>query len=172
MPAPPTVEANPVSDDYFGTKIPDNYRWLEDARSPETRAFIDAENTYTARYLKQVRIRPQVVDDLSELEDVSEAGIPIERGGNYFFRKRLAGEQQFSVYMRGAEEGSRQKTGESKGQSADQRLVDPAKLSRDPNTSVGMLDVSRDGNSGLLAQRRRRGRGRCPPAERQDRQAA
>jgi len=149
LPAPPAVEANPVSDDYFGTKIPDNYRWLEDAKSPDTRAFIDAENTYTARYLKQARIRPQAVDDLTELEDVSEAGIPIERGGNYFFRKRLAGEQQFSIYMRGAEGGLRQKTAESKGPSADQRLIDPAKLSRDPNTSVGLLDVSHDGR--LLA---------------------
>ena len=100
LPAPPPVDAVPVSDDYFGTKIPDNYRWLEDAKSPETRAFIDAQNAYTARYLKQARIRPQVVDDLDALENVSEAGQPIERAGSYFFRKRLAGEQQSSIYVR------------------------------------------------------------------------
>ena len=61
LPPPPAVEAIPVVDDYFGTKITDNYRWLEDAQKPDTRAFIDAQNAYTAHYLKQARIRPQVV---------------------------------------------------------------------------------------------------------------
>ena len=50
LPAQPAVEAVPVIDNYFGTKITDNYRWLEDAKSPETRTFIDAQNAYTARY--------------------------------------------------------------------------------------------------------------------------
>src|SRR5580698_543836 len=100
LPAPPAVESIPVSDNYFGTKIPDSYRWLEDAKSPETRAFIDAQNAYTARYLKQARIRPQAVDDLDALENVSVTGAPMERGDSYFFRKRLAGEQQFSIYVR------------------------------------------------------------------------
>ena len=58
LPTPPAVESDPVVDDYFGTKITDNYRWLEDAKSTRTRAFIDAENTYTARYFKQARMRP------------------------------------------------------------------------------------------------------------------
>jgi len=62
LPQPPPVEAVPVTDNYFGTKIVDSYRWLEDSKSPETRAFIDTQNAYTARYLKQARIRPQAVD--------------------------------------------------------------------------------------------------------------
>ena len=62
----------PVVDNYFGTKITDDYRWLEDAKSPETRAFIDAENAYTSRYFKQARILPQVVDDLQSLETGSQ----------------------------------------------------------------------------------------------------
>src|SRR5579863_4470866 len=89
LPPPPAVEARPVADDYFGTKIVDSYRWLEDAKSPETRAFIDAQNAYTARYLKQARIRPDAVDDLDALENVSSTSAPIERGDSYFFSKRL-----------------------------------------------------------------------------------
>ena len=95
LPAPPAVDTDPVTDDYFGTKIVDNYRWLEDAKSPETRAFIDAENAYTGRYLKQASIRSQAVDDLTDLENVSAASAPWQRGESYFFRKRLAGEQQY-----------------------------------------------------------------------------
>ena len=133
LPPPPAVEAIPVADDYFGTKIPDSYRWLEDAKSPETRAFIDAQNAYTERYLKQARIREQAVDDLDALENVSAAGTPLARAESYFFRKRLAGEQQFSIYVRHGWTGK------------DERLIDPAKLSRDPNTSVFIEDVTRDG---------------------------
>jgi len=135
LPAPPTVEATPVSDNYFGTKIADSYRWLEDANSPETRAFIDAQNSYTSRYLKQARIRPQAVDDLDALENVSVTDAPMERGDSYFFRKRLAGEQQFSIYVRHGWTGK------------DEPVIDPAKLSRDSNTSVDIEDVSRDGGT-------------------------
>jgi prolyl oligopeptidase len=131
------VDAVPVADNYFGTKILDSYRWLEDGKSDQTQAFIDAENAYTGRYLKQARIRQQVVDDLGDLENVSAAGSPWQRGESYFFRKRLAGEQQFSIYVRQGWAGK------------DKRLVDPAVLSKDPNLSVRIEDVSRDGK--LLA---------------------
>ncbi|HEY1902342.1 MAG TPA: prolyl oligopeptidase family serine peptidase [Terracidiphilus sp.] len=157
LPAPPPVEAIPVIDDYFGTKITDNYRWLEDAQSPETRTFIDEQNAYTARYLKQARIRSQAQDDLDALENVSEAGAPLERAGSYFFRKRLAGEQQFSIYVRhGWAETPGKKPSSAKPSTMgakpsvmgkDERLVDPAQLSRDPNVSVGLEDVSRDGST-------------------------
>ena len=157
LPAPPPVEAVPVSDNYFGTKIVDSYRWLEDAKSAETREFIDAQNAYTARYLKQAHVRAQAQDDLDALENVSEAAAPIERAGSYFFRKRLAGEQQFSIDVRhGSGEAAARKTGgTAPSASQDERLVDPAKLTRDANTSVGIEDISHDG--ALLAYWMREG---------------
>ncbi len=133
LPAPATVDAKPVADDYFGTKIVDNYRWLEDAKSDATRAFIDAENAYTNDYLQQAHIRPQIADDLDPLINITVTTAPMERGGNYFFYRRLAGEGQFSIYVRQGWTGK------------DQRIIDPAVLSRDPNTSVYINDVSRDG---------------------------
>jgi prolyl oligopeptidase len=140
---PPSVESIPVVDDYFGMKIVDNYRWLEDAKSPQPRAFIDAQNAYTASYLKQAGIRPQLVEGLKALERVSRWSMPMQRGGNYFFMKRLAGEEQASIYLRRGWTGK------------DERLVDPSLLSHDPNTSVGLADISRDGT--LLAYRVRQG---------------
>jgi prolyl oligopeptidase len=136
LPAPPVAEAIPVADNYFGTKIPDSYRWIEDAKSLETRKFIDEENAYTARYLKQARIRTQLVDDLDELEHVSRWSLPMERGGSYFFTKRLAGEEQASIYVR-------------RGWTAkDERIVDPA-------TPGGCF--ARRNAVGLSAARGRRG---------------
>ncbi len=133
LPAPPNVEAIPVTDNYFGTKIVDNYRWLENAGSPETKDFIDQENAYTQRYMEQARIRPQISDDMDALEHVSRWTVPIERGNDLFFEKMLAGEDQSSIYVR---HGWAEK---------DKRLIDPAQFSRDPNTSVNLADVSRDG---------------------------
>ena len=59
--------------------------------------------------------------------------IPIERGGTYFFKKRLADENQGSIYIRHGLQGQ------------DERLVDATKLSTDQNTSVQIYDVSKDG---------------------------
>ncbi|HWE87678.1 MAG TPA: prolyl oligopeptidase family serine peptidase [Terracidiphilus sp.] len=134
LPSPPVATKTPVTDDYFGTKITDDYRWLEDAKSPETRAFIDEENSNTNRYMQQAKIRPQLLDDLDGLENVSRWSLPVERNGSYFFRKRIAGEGQQSIYVRRGWTGK------------DERLIDPAQLGRDPNTSVTLADVSRDGN--------------------------
>jgi prolyl oligopeptidase len=133
LPAPPDAQVTPVTDNYFGTKVVDNYRWLENAQSQETKDFIDAENAYTARYMEQARIRPQIADDLDQLEHVTSWTVPIARGDDLFFEKLLAGEDQASIYVR---HGWAEK---------DKRLVDPAQFSRDPNTSIELDDVSRDG---------------------------
>jgi prolyl oligopeptidase len=141
--SPPDVQTVPVTDNYFGTKIVDNYRWLEDANSADTKAFIDAENAYTARYMEQARIRPQIASDMDALEHVSTWTTPILRGNDLFFEKMLAGEDQASIYVR---HGWAEK---------DKRLIDPAQFSRDPNASVNLYDVSRDGT--LVAYALRQG---------------
>ena len=137
LPPPPEARRIPITDDYFGTKITDDYRWLEDAKSPETQAFIHDENTYTDRYMQQARIRPEIGNDLLGLVQVSSWTLPFLRGDEYFFTKRLAGEGQASIYVRKGWTGR------------DKRLVDPAQLSRDPNTSVELMAVSPNGE--LLA---------------------
>lgn len=134
LPPPPPTEARPVTDTVQGTALADPYRWLEDAKSPETRAWIDRQMKYTGQYLSQVKIRPAIVDDLAKLERVESYSIPIERDGNYFFKKRLADENQGSIYMRRGLHGP------------DERLIDATKLSADQNTSVQINDLSKDGS--------------------------
>ena len=141
--APPQTQAAPVTDNYFGTKVTDNYRWLEDANSDATKKFIADQNAYTKRYFDQLKILPQAEDDLDALEHVEQWSLPIARGDNYFFEKRLAGEDQSSIYVRRGWAGK------------DARLIDPAQLSKDPDTSVSLEDVSRDG--ALVVYRVRQG---------------
>jgi len=137
LPPPPTTEVKPVSEDIHGTALTDPYRWLEDGKSPETRAWIAKQKQYTEDYLRQVKIRTKIVSDITRLERVESYSIPIERGGIYFFKRRLADQNQGSIDLRRGLHGP------------DNRLVDANKLSADQNTSVEIDDVSKDGS--LLA---------------------
>ena len=141
LPPPPAVRVAPVVDTYGSPEVPvnvtDNYRWLEDAKSPETRAYIAAENTYTQKYFDQVKILPEVRTQMAALLKVDFMSTPQKRGDNYFFTRRLAGENQGSIYRRTGLHGS------------DVKLIDATTLSTDQNTSVGTLDLAEDGS--LLA---------------------
>src|SRR5947209_4829286 len=134
---PPVTEARPVTDDYHGTKITDSYRWLEDQNSSETRAWIAKQQEYTKKYLDQVKVRPEIVKRLTELQHIESFTMPVERKGAFFFSKRLPDENQSSIYVRHAVGGE------------DEKLVDAVALSPDQNTSAGIDDVSGDGS--LLA---------------------
>ena len=134
LPSPPMAAVKVVTDDYNGTSVEDPYRWLEDAKSPATRAWIDEENAYTQKYLGQITTLPQIASQLTSLMRVDQYSMPMVRGGKYFFKKRLADENQGSIYMRVGWHGD------------DQRLIDATKLSADQNTSVNMSDISDDGN--------------------------
>jgi prolyl oligopeptidase len=133
LPPPPVAAVHPVTDDYNGTRVVDDYRWLEDQKSPETGAWITAENAYTQQYLSQVALRPQIAARLTQLQRVDVYSAPSVEGGRYFFTKRLAAENQASIYMRNGWHGE------------DQRLIDATKLSADQNTSVAIYDISEDG---------------------------
>ena len=143
LPPPPPTPAHPVSDEYQGTHIEDPYRWLEDAKSPQTRAWIGEQNNYTQQYLSQLKKRPEIVHQLTELERVDRYSTPALRGGKYFFEKRLANENQASIYVREGWKGT------------DKRLIDATKLSPDQNTSVTIDDIARNG--GLLVYGVRQG---------------
>lgn len=134
LPPPPPTATHPVTDDYQGTKIDDPYRWLEDAKSPQTRAWIDEQNKYTQQYLSQLKNRPEIVKQLTELQHVDKYSLPNLRGGKYFFEKRLAGENQASVYVREGWKGT------------DSLLIDASKLSADQNTSVTIDDIAKNGS--------------------------
>lgn len=134
LPDGPETAKHPVTETLGGDTITDDYRWLEQQHDPQTRSWIDEQNAYTDSYLQQVTIRPQIQAELTKLERVETYSMPTKRGDLYFFKKRLADENQGSIYVRRRVGG------------ADERLVDATKLSADQNTSVGILDVTNDGS--------------------------
>jgi prolyl oligopeptidase PreP (S9A serine peptidase family) len=62
----------------------DPYRWLEDSASPETAAWVTAQNQLTQAYLAGVPVREVVRSRLTERWDFARSGVPFERGGRWF----------------------------------------------------------------------------------------
>jgi prolyl oligopeptidase len=141
VPPPPATRTDNVVDDYFGTKVTDPYRWLEDQNSPETRAWIETQNKYTDSMVKKLPGWEAISARLSQLLKVDNIGLPIERNGRYFFSKRRADEDQAKLYFRQGPTGK------------DELLVDPLPMSADHSTTVNLGEVSRDGSLIIYAVR-------------------
>jgi prolyl oligopeptidase len=132
--APPAVAVKPVTDVVGGHSITDNYRWLEDQTAADTRAYIAAETEYTDSYFGQIKpLRERLVSRLTELSRVDQVSVPMEAHGRFFYTKRLAAENQASIYFREGLDG------------AEIKLVDAGALSVDGNASVSIADVPSDG---------------------------
>lgn len=143
LPAPPPTRVDNVTDTVQGVAITDPYRWLEDQESPETRAWIAAQNAYTDQVMAGVPGRKAIHARLEELLKVDAVGVPIEANGRYFFTKRATNQQLSVLYVRKGATG------------ADEVLVDPHPMSADLTTSVTLVDVTEDGQ--LVAYGTRKG---------------
>jgi prolyl oligopeptidase len=126
---PPCPEEQSVSQKIT---VVDNYRWLENGQDPRVRQWIGAQMAYTQLYLSQVKNRSQIAQALTTLMKVDTETVPLVENGVYFFKKRLADQNQGSIYMRRGLEG------------LDELLVDASKLSADQNTSATIWDASKD----------------------------
>ena len=130
---PPPTRRDDVVDDYHGVHVPDPYRWLEDQNSPETRAWVSAQDSYTRSILDELPDRDAIRRRLRELMNVDVIGVPREENDRYFFSRRKVGQDLAVIYLRQGLEGR------------DRVLLDPHPLSADHTTSVNLMDVSKDG---------------------------
>ena len=130
---PRTTRTDKVKEVVHGVEIIDPYRWLEDRKSQETQAWIEAQNKHTQTILASLPGRERLKQRLTELEKIDVISAPLVRHGRYFFSKRLASQELFVIYMREGLKGN------------DQVLIDPHPMSPDHSTSVDLLGVSKDG---------------------------
>ncbi|MGH9366123.1 MAG: prolyl oligopeptidase family serine peptidase [Thermoanaerobaculia bacterium] len=131
---PPETRKEEIRETLHGAEIADPYRWLEDQDSPETRAWIDAQNAYTRELLAKVPGREQFEKRVGEMLRIDVIGTPTERPGRYFFSWRRADRDLPILYVRRGWKGK------------DEVLVDPHPLSPDHSISVNFLDISLDGS--------------------------
>src|SRR5207244_10486562 len=76
----PAARKSDVVDDYHGTRVPDPYRWLEDPDSPESRAWIEAQNRLTAAYLAEIPARRAIRERLDRHWNHPKYGTPFRKG--------------------------------------------------------------------------------------------
>lgn len=129
----PEAPKNAQVDDYHGTKIPDPYRPLENADSPESQKWIEAQNKLTFGFLESIPERKRINERLTKLWNYEKYGVPYREGGRYFFTKNT-GLQNQSVLYTGAELPGQPKA-----------LLDPNTLSKDGTTALTGVDISDDG---------------------------
>lgn len=141
-PKPPPTRVDNFREVLHGVEIIDPYRWLEEQESPETRAWIDAQNKYTHSLLDELPSRPLIQKRLSELLRVDTVSPPFEFGGRYFLYKKRAEDDLSILYVRQGLNGK------------DEILIDPHTLSTDHTTDISLLDASDDGKLIVYSVRR------------------
>jgi len=133
----PVAKKVDQTDDYHGTRIADPYRWLEDANSAETKAWVDAENQVTQAYLAQIPQREAIRQRLTQLWNYERYSTPYKEGGRYFFSRNDGLQNQSVLYTMNALTDT------------PRVLLDPNTLSSDGTVALAGMAVSADGK--LLA---------------------
>jgi len=133
----PEVRIDSVVDDYFGTKVADPYRWLENDTSAETAAWVKAQNKVTFNYLEQIPFRQPLKERLTKLWNYEKVGTPFKKGPYYFFYKNDGIQNQSVLYWQEGLDGK------------EEVLLDPNKLSEEGTTSINGMGFSK--NAGYMA---------------------
>jgi prolyl oligopeptidase len=131
---PPTRRAE-VADALHGVTVPDPYRWLEDEKSPEVRAWMAEQDAFARSQLRSWPGRADVVRRLSELLYVDLLGAPRHRGNRYFYSRQFATKEKAVVYVREGRNGR------------ERVLLDPNGWTQDGSDALGGWWPSWDGRT-------------------------
>jgi len=119
-------------DDYHGTKVADPYRWLEDETSPETAAWIEAQNAVTFPYLERIPYRQKLLDRVMQLNDYERYSAPSRKGEYFFFAKNEGLQNQSVLFIQKGLDG------------APEVLIDPNAWSADGTVQLSAFAPSKD----------------------------
>ena len=122
-----------VSDTYFGISVKDPYRWLEDDRAENTKAWVEAENQVTQNYLSKIPFRDQIKKRLETLWNYEKFTAPFKEGAYTYFYKNDGLQNQYVLYRQ-------------KYKRTPEVFLDPNKFSADATTSLAGIDFTKDGS--------------------------
>ena len=129
----PVSEKGDVIDKYFGTEVPDPYRWMEDDRSEKTAAWVAEQNKVTFGYLEEIPYREEIKTRLEKMWNYEKFTSPYKKGEYTYFSKNDGLQNQYVIY--------RQKDNEKP-----EVFLDPNIFSADGTTSLGGMEFSDDGS--------------------------
>ena len=129
----PKAEKDGTVDEYFGEKVADPYRWLENDTSAQTAAWVEAENQVTNAYLQKIPFREKLLKRLTELANYEKLSAPRKRHGKWYFYKNDGLQNQYVLYVMD-ELGGEPRV-----------FLDPNKLSEDGTVALKGTYFSHDG---------------------------
>src|SRR5260370_31856446 len=97
LPYPPARRSD-QADSYHGGRREDPCRWLEEADSAETKAWVEAENALTAKYLREIPGRERIMRRLTELWNFERFSNFFKAGGRYFYSRNDGLQNQNVLY--------------------------------------------------------------------------
>ncbi|HEY1397620.1 prolyl oligopeptidase family serine peptidase [Roseateles sp.] len=121
------------TDNYHGTTVADPYRWLEDDNSADTKAWVQAENAVTDKFLAAMPQRLPARKLYTDLYNFEKFGVPYKEGGRYFWTRNNGLQQQAVLYTARSLKDT------------PQIALDPNTLSKDGTVALTGSVVSRDG---------------------------
>jgi prolyl oligopeptidase len=128
----PATKKVDQADDYFGTKVADPYRWLEDDNAADVKEWVQAENAVTFGYLGQIPFREKIKQRLTEIFNYPRYSSPFRAGEYYFFYKNDGLQNQSVCYIQKGLDGT------------PEVFFDPNTLSPDGTVRLGIVSVSKD----------------------------
>jgi prolyl oligopeptidase len=129
----PAARRTDTVDSFYGTQVPDPYRWMEDLDGPELKTWIDAENQLTRAHLDAIPARAAIVDRLTKLWTYERWSTPVEAGGRTFFEYNDGTWDQARLFV------------VDKAGAEPRLLIDPATLSTDGTVALAQWEPSPDG---------------------------
>lgn len=129
----PTTKKGDVVDNYFGTPVPDPYRWLEDDKSAETAEWVKKQNEFTFAYLSQIPYRNTIKEKLQKLWNYERIGAPFTEG-DYTYYYKNDGLQNQSVLYRKDKQGK------------EEIFLNPNTFAADGTTSLATIAFTEDGS--------------------------
>ncbi|WP_298550392.1 prolyl oligopeptidase family serine peptidase [uncultured Algibacter sp.] len=132
----PKTKTVDTVDTYFNVKVKDPYRWLEDDRSEDTKAWVKAQNRTTFSYLDNISYREALKERLTKLWNYEKIGAPFKEGEYTYYYKNDGLQNQYVIY--------RHNTG--KDPTTATLFLDPNTFSEDGTISLGGISFSKDGS--------------------------
>jgi prolyl oligopeptidase len=129
-PATKTIEH---VDNYFGAKVADPYRWMEDLNAPELADWVGAQNALTEGYLAKLPLRGWFKSRITELWNYPKVSLPFREGGRLFYSKNSGLQRQNVWHTRATLDG------------AEGVVIDPNSLSPDGSLALAGFSPSPDG---------------------------
>ncbi|RMH63166.1 MAG: S9 family peptidase [Calditrichaeota bacterium] len=126
----PVAHKTDSSDVYFGKRVADPYRWLEDDNSEATLEWVKKEQAVTSAYLEQIPFRESIRKRLEKLWNYPKIGVPFRKGAYLFFSKNSGLQNQSVIYI--------QKDGEDSARV----FLDPNTFSEDGTVALSGFSVS------------------------------